>query len=37
MFKGPTGKLLTKWVNSDLPGIGRYFTGFIAITVNFLR
>ena len=35
MFKGPTGKLLTKWVNSDLPGVGKYFTGFIAITVIF--
>jgi len=36
LFKGPTGKLLTKWVNSDLPGFGKYFTGFIAILVIYL-
>ena len=34
IFKGPTGKLLTKWVNADLPGFARHFTGYLAILIG---
>lgn len=34
VFQGPVAKLLQKIVNSDLPGVFRHFTGFVAIIVN---
>ena len=37
LFKGPTGKLLTKWVNADLPGCFKFLTGYLAILVSGLR
>ena len=33
IFKGPVAVIIQKVVNSDLPGIFRYFTGFIVISV----
>ena len=34
VFKGSVSKLIQKVVNSDLPGIGKYFTGLLAILVK---
>jgi hypothetical protein len=33
LFKGSFAMIIKKVVNSDLPGVGKYFTGFIAILV----
>lgn len=34
IFNGPVAKVIQKIVNSDLPGVFKYFTGLIAITVS---
>jgi sodium-dependent phosphate cotransporter len=37
IFKGPVAHIIQKVVNSDLPGVFRYFTGFIVISVFIVR
>jgi sodium-dependent phosphate cotransporter len=34
IFKGPAGAVLTKFVNSDLPGFLKYFSGTLAIIIG---
>lgn len=34
VFTGPVAKIIQKAVNSDLPGVFKYFTGFVVILVR---
>lgn len=34
LFQGPVAHLIQKTVNSDLPGVFKYLTGFFAIMVS---